>query len=59
MLRYNYLFIISMIVKFTVSTECRINWTIWRPMHAGAYKDEVTTTLYNIGADVCHMNQIH
>ena len=23
-------------------------------MHAGAYKDEVTTTLYNIGADVCH-----
>ena len=27
-------------------------------MHAGTYKDEMTTTLYNIGADVCHMNQI-
>ena len=23
-------------------------------MHAGTYKDEMTTTLYNIGADVCH-----
>ena len=27
-------------------------------MHAGTYKDEMTTTLYNIGADVFHMNQI-
>ena len=29
-------------------------------MHAGTYKDEMTTTvtLYNNGADVCHMNQI-